>query len=180
MHSVSSVLPLALIVFAASVNALGCYSGFGFDALHGGRHDTWQEVVDDINSRCQEVAGKTIKPNEPFWKCTNWAVTFSDHVDCFSQCMTGCKAIGTGPSAELGKGLCESGCDQNCDPGVPPNTFNHIDWAIEIRGNNPEKQITYEQCVAAFETEAGACHSGSEQNHDGFWFRIDPSSGGCP
>lgn len=180
MHSISSFIPAALLALAASANALGCYSGFQFNGLHGGTQDNYQEVLNDINTQCQAASGKTIKDAEPFWKCTNWAVTRSDHEDCYQNCYDACGGIGVGDSAELSQALCRNGCDPNCDPGPPPNTFNHIDWAIEVRDGNPEKVVDYDTCVNFFGTELRGCQSGSEQNHDGFWIRIDPSNGACP
>ena len=180
MHSISLSLPAALLALAASANALGCYSGFQFNNLHGSTQDNYQEVLGDINTQCQAASGKTIKGAEPFWKCTNWAVTRSDHENCYQECYDGCGGIGVGGSREISQALCRNGCDPNCDPGPPSNTFNHIDWAIEVRDGNPEKVIDYDTCVNAFGAELRGCQSGSEQNHDGFWIRIDPPSGACP
>ncbi|KAI4088454.1 MAG: hypothetical protein L6R37_008200, partial [Teloschistes peruensis] len=145
MHFLSTTLPL--LALAASTNALGCYSGFQFSSLHGGSQDNSQEVLADITSRCQEASGKTIRAAEPYWKCTNWAVTRSDHIYCYQNCIDGCDATGVGPAHELSQALCRNGCDKNCDPGVQPNSYNHVDWAIEVKNGNPEKVVDYETCM---------------------------------
>lgn len=34
-------------------------------------------------------------------------------------------------------------------------------------------------CKAAMNTEISVCGRGSDQVHDGFWYRIDPEIGAC-
>lgn len=156
----------------------GCYGGMAFNSLHGGwasNHDLYSEVLADITSTCQAVAGKTISGSSPFWRCTNWQETFSAHENCFSDCEMGCAAL----PKEYAAALCGLGCDPNCDPG-PSYGYNHIDWAVEMRDGGADKVIDFDTCMNAFKTELGGCASGSEQYHDGFWFRIDPSTGACP
>lgn len=87
----------------------------------------------------------------------------------------GCAAL----PKEYAAALCGLGCDPNCDPG-PSYGYNHIDWAVEMRDGGADKVIDFDTCMNAFKTELGGCASGSEQYHDGFWFRIDPSTGACP
>ncbi|SPO06384.1 uncharacterized protein DNG_09073 [Cephalotrichum gorgonifer] len=180
MSSISTIIPVALTILAATVQqtyALGCYnSGYGFDWLHGGKSDLTQEVINDIHTTCSMVAGKIIRPNEPFWHCTNWEKTIPDNVGCYESCTDGCAAT---PGRGGSNFLCTIGCDPNCEH-APEGGFNHIDWAIEIRDGQTEHEITYEQCSEAFNIERSGCQSGSEQNHHGFWFRIDPNSGACP
>lgn len=63
---------------------------------------------------------------------------------------------------------------------MQPNSYNHVDWAIEVKNGNPEKVVDYETCMSMFGTELHGCQSGSEQIYDGFWIRIDPGIGACP
>jgi hypothetical protein len=164
-----------IAAWAQSASALGCYNeGLRFNYLHGGESDLTQEVIGDIHATCTKAAGKIIKPSEPFWLCTNWEKTISPNANCYIECMDGCNSY-----KESVRWACNSGCDQNCAK-PPEGGFNHIDWAIEIRNGQTEHSITYEQCTEAFKIELSGCRSGSEQNHHGFWFRIDPKEGACP
>lgn len=177
------MLSTALIALAMTLvpttSALGCYSGgLVWSNLHGGTQAIDQEVLNDITTTCQKAAGKTIRPSEPFRLCTNWKKTKSDHDGCYDACIDGCGAIPGGRAGDIAVSLCKSGCDENCANDMPGT--NHIDWAIEIRDGKPDKVITEEACLHAFHTEFGGCEHGSEQVHEGFWFRIDPSSGACP
>ncbi|CAD0086357.1 unnamed protein product, partial [Aureobasidium vineae] len=125
---------------AALEKRTGCYSGFPFNHLHGGyNHDLSSEVLADITSTCQAVAGKTIGDSSPFWRCTNWQETFSWHETCFSDCEDGCAAL----PKDYAAALCGSGCDANCDPG-PSYGYNHIDWAVEIRDGGADKVIDFD------------------------------------
>ncbi|XMA11534.1 hypothetical protein WAI453_004325 [Rhynchosporium graminicola] len=140
--------------------------------------DLGAEVRADINSRCMEVAGRTISKENPFWKCTEWAKTISATEGCFDACLDKCEA-GAGDSG-ITFGLCASiNCRKDCDKGPPVNEFKKIDWAIEVRGGDAAKQISYGTCNYWFNWEAGKCQKGSESSHDGFWFRIDPGYGKC-
>ncbi|THY81643.1 hypothetical protein D6C92_10298 [Aureobasidium pullulans] len=181
--SVAATLLLTSILQPTSANPLpqqslekrGCYGGFPFNHLHGGyHHDLTSEVLSDITSTCLAAAGKTISSSSPFWRCTNWQETNSWKETCFSDCEDGCAAL----PKDYGAALCGLGCDPNCDTG-PTYGYNRIDWAIEMRDGGADKVIDFETCVNAFKTELGGCQSGSEQYHDGFWFRIDPAQGGC-
>ncbi|KAM5350205.1 hypothetical protein ACJ41O_006710 [Fusarium nematophilum] len=179
MPSISTLIPVSLTMLAASVqwaSALGCYSnGLKFNDLHGGEVDLTQEVINDIHTTCTMVAGRIIKPSEPFWHCTNWERTIPENIDCYSDCMTMCEAIKE--SARFG---CIESCGANKNCQYPPEGgFHHIEWAIEVRDGQTEHAITYEQCSEAFNIERSACRFGSEQNHHGFWFRIDPEGGAC-
>jgi hypothetical protein len=58
---------------------------------------------------------------------------------------------------------------------------NRIDWDIKYDGDGTDSRtLTFETCQEAFEAELAGCEHGSDQNHDGFWFRIDPNPGKCP
>lgn len=180
MHSAAASFTLVLAGFAASVNGLGCYSSsLTFKGLHGGDNDIISEVLGDISSTCQQAAGKDITSDTPYWRCSEWQTTQPSNPSCYEDCESGCKAMGTGPAAELAKGACLAGCDPNCVQMPSGNDYNHIDWAIEASHGQSGGTITYDLCNAAFGTEVSGCASGSEQNHDNFWFRIDPNSGRC-
>jgi hypothetical protein len=173
----TSFLPVILAVLSATLpqaNALGCYKrGLNFDGLHGGHQDNYREVADDINTTCNMVANKEFRTGEPgFAHCSQWAITRSAHEDCFDNCEAGCGAL----PRELNKFLCSSGCDPNCDPGPEPGN-NHINWVINLAG--PSKMMTWEICSKAFVTELNGCPNGSEQNHEGFFFKIDAEVGNC-
>jgi hypothetical protein len=65
---------------------------------------------------------------------------------------------------------------KDCSEG----TGNHINWEIKHDGNGDDtRTLTFDICYNALKTEAGACSHGSEQVHDGFWFRIDPNPDTC-
>ncbi|KAK3703000.1 hypothetical protein LTR37_014730 [Vermiconidia calcicola] len=58
---------------------------------------------------------------------------------------------------------------------------NHIWWEIQTEGDTTDEvTITLDVCAAAWNTELDNCSTGSESNHEGLWFRIDPSEGVCP
>lgn len=173
----TTFLPVILTVLSAAlpqVNALGCYSGgLNYDGLHGGNQDNYREVADDINTTCNMVANKEFRTGEPgFTRCSQWAKTRSDHEDCYDNCVAGCN----GMTGEKNKILCLAGCDPNCDPG-PDGGNNHINWVINLAG--PTKTMTWETCSNAFVKELNGCSTGSEQDHDGFFFKIDPQDGVC-
>ncbi|KAF4969113.1 hypothetical protein FZEAL_10289 [Fusarium zealandicum] len=178
MPSVSSVIPVSLTIIAAlaqGASALGCYSvGVRLNYLHGGESDLSQEVMNDVHTTCTMAAGKIIKPGEGFYHCSNWEKTISPNGNCYTDCMDGC-----GTYKESVRWGCNSGCDKNC-ASPPEGGFNHIQWAVEVRGDQTEQELTYEKCSEAFNTEVGGCQSGSEQNHSGFWFRFDTGEGACP
>jgi hypothetical protein len=172
----TTFLPVILTVLSAAlpqVNALGCYKqGLNFDGLHGGHQDNYQEVAGDIRKTCNMVANKELRTGEPgFTHCSQWAKTRSGHEDCYDDCTLGCSAT----RGELGSFLCSQGCDPNCDPG--PSGNNHIDWVINLSG--PSKTITYDTCFNALMIELNGCPQGSTQNHDGFFFNMDPQEGNC-
>ncbi|KAK3705244.1 hypothetical protein LTR37_013405 [Vermiconidia calcicola] len=51
----------------------GCYSeGLGWTDLHGDGATDTQEVVDDINVRCQAADGTVLGLNDFWWDCTGW------------------------------------------------------------------------------------------------------------
>ncbi|KAL2070251.1 hypothetical protein VTL71DRAFT_13277 [Oculimacula yallundae] len=177
------VLPhvLSVLFLVAEVRAR-CYgSGVSFNGLHGGdqdKTDLSNEVRADINSRCMEVAGRTISKENPFWKCTEWAKTANPTEGCFDACLDKCEPDPGSSGTEAA--LCAAlNCHKDCDKGPPVAEFNRIEWAIEVRGNDGPKEITYEKCIEWFNWEFGGCHLGGENSHDGFWFRIDPNYGKC-
>lgn len=141
------------------------------------KSDLSAEVRADINSRCMEVSGRTISKETPFWKCTEWAKTANPTEGCFDECLDKCEP-GPGDSG-INAALCAAHCDKGCDKGPPVGEVNHIDWAIEVRGGDGAKEISYETCNEWFNWEFGGCQQGSESSHDGFWFRIDPGYGKC-
>ncbi|KAK5172373.1 uncharacterized protein LTR77_004012 [Saxophila tyrrhenica] len=65
--------------------------------------------------------------------------------------------------------------------GIEGGGVNHIWWEIQTEGDSTDEvTITYDTCNSALSTELGGCSTGSEQNHDGLWFKIDPQAGSCP
>lgn len=203
MPSIQSILPAMIGLLALSnqvqavptptgglVKRLGCYgdsSDVSFYSLHGLGYsgDITQEVKNDIHTTCTKAAGKTIKPSEPFWLCTNWEKTAkgkSEALKCYESCQPGIDISGSNSAIiDAGVQACRDICKlTRGEPDLADDGWNHIDWAIEVRSGQTEQVITYETCKAAFETELGGCSSGSEQNHDGFWFRIDPNARKCP
>lgn len=204
MPSISSIIPAILGAFALSqlsyagpvpansglFKRLGCYgsgdaSDISFYSLHGISYsgDITQEVKDDIHTTCSKAAGKTIKPSEPFWLCTNWEKTGqgkTEALKCYESCKPGTDISGSNSAViDAGVEWCKSICElEHGAPDLSDDGWNHLDWAIEMR-DGQEKTIDYETCKKAFETELGGCSNGSEQNHDGFWFRIDPNARKC-
>lgn len=175
---------VALLAFTTSANALGCYSGgLLFDELHGGKdQELHGEVLMDINTQCQAVDNAIFKKGDPaFYRCTEWAVTVDPDSTCYDNCADGCAATANsgGRGGELSAGFCGLGCDPNCG-GPAVGSINHIIWEIHHDNDDAESTMTWEMCNKAFETEAGGCSSGSEQHHEGFWYKIDPQSGPCP
>ncbi|KAK3631649.1 hypothetical protein LTR56_016756 [Elasticomyces elasticus] len=61
---------------------------------------------------------------------------------------------------------------------IPPP--NHINWSFAHANDDAETTISYDTCYNSFMLEAGAWDTGSELNHDGFWFQIDPEEKLCP
>lgn len=52
--------------------------------------------------------------------------------------------------------------------------------AIVVRNNRQAPlRLTFDECLTAVKTEMGGCSHGSEQNHAGFWYRLDPNDGIC-
>ena len=105
----------------------------------------------------------------------------SEATKCYESCKPGTDISGSNSAViDAGVEWCKSICElEHGKPDFSVGGWNHIDWAIEVRDGQEEKTIDYETCKAAFETELGGCSNGSEQNHDGFWFRIDPNAGKC-
>lgn len=55
----------------------------------------------------------------------------------------------------------------------------HIDVSVFCRNWFFSEYFKYENAKSACLTEANACDHGSEQNHDDFWYKIDPNGGTC-
>jgi hypothetical protein len=119
MPSISSIIPAMVGAFALSeltyasptplngglFKRLGCYgsSDISFDSLHGLGYsgDIIQEVKNDIHTTCTKAAGKTIKPTEPFWLCTNWEKTGQGKtaaLECYESCKPGIDIGGNNPA----------------------------------------------------------------------------------
>lgn len=182
MPSITSLIPtLAALAALAQAGPLpqslvkrtGCYgSGLLFSQLHGIGYsgDATKQVEADIRTTCSKAAGQRITAESPFWLCTHWEKT-SASKDEATECYDNCH----------GDTNCQSLCQvTHGTPDLSDDGYNHIDWAIEVRDGQADAEIDYETCKAAFETELGGCSMGSEQNHEGFWFRIDPSARRCP
>lgn len=176
-----TVIPFLL----SQVAALGCYNGgLAFNDLHGGRgtQDLDQEVMNDINTVCNIVAGKTFKKGDPpFTHCSEWKVTVEPDDTCYENCEAGCEATGSNPAnraGDLSAGLCGSQCDPDCG-GPRVGTMSHISWEIKHNNDDAETVMSFDACNKAFLTELGGCSTGSEQNHDGFFYKIDPNAGTC-
>lgn len=133
MPSISSIIPAMVGAFALSELAyasptppnsglfkrLGCYgsSDISFYSLHGLGYsgDAKQEVKDDIHTTCTKVAGKTIKPDEPFWQCTNWEKTGqgkTQALKCYESCKPGTDISGSNSAViDAGVEWCKSICE---------------------------------------------------------------------
>ena len=178
---------LALLTALPLITANGCYKGgLALNDLHGGTGDNGNldgEVLADINTVCNMVNGAVFKKGDPpFSHCSEWAVPFKPDDSCYDDCEAGCSALGQADGqrgGELASALCALGCDPNCG-GPVLGSINHIDWQISHANDNAESTMTWDICHRAFATELGGCSTGSEQVHDGFWWRIDPNSGACP
>lgn len=63
--------------------------------------------------------------------------------------------------------------------------YNHLDFIVR-QGDCGELTVctlnvmTYDMCLAALTVEVAACERGSNQNHNGIYWRIDPGHGPCP
>jgi len=149
------------------VNALGCYSGgLLFEDLHGNlpgdRLDMNAEIKANINTVCDKIAGaefkKTDPASPPFTHCSDWEVTLESPDDCCDGAF----------------------CPERC-LGPEIGSFNRIEFEVKLKDDSQTTTMKKEWCIAAFELELSGCSSGSEQDDDnGFWYRIDPQSGGCP
>lgn len=183
LSQTTTVLATLLALAPATTYALGCYrGGLMYDELHGGklslRNGHGSEVFNDIFTQCTKLAGNTFhKGDNAKTLCTEWAVTEED--SCYDVCINGCGSVGNGGrGGESASSFCKLGCDPNC--GQALGGKNHIRWVV-VHGNGPDGDIVLRQedCLKAFETEVIGCASGSEQNHGGLWYRIDPNEGPC-
>ena len=58
---------------------------------------------------------------------------------------------------------------------------NHIYWAITNSGKDAaDRVVNYDECLAGFNKEIGACEHGSTQITDGYQYWVDPNEGPCP
>jgi hypothetical protein len=164
-HAVGALL--AILAALPRINALGCYSGgLPFEDLHGGiginNLDMDGEVLADINTVCNTVNGAVFKKGDPpFTHCSEWTVTVEPDDSCYELCVP------------------DETCDPNCG-GPVVGSINHIDWQISHNNDNAESTMTWDICNSAFSTELGGCDTGSEQVHDGFFWKVDPNAGACP
>ncbi|KAK5681513.1 hypothetical protein LTS10_006045 [Elasticomyces elasticus] len=185
---IAAIPVLGAILMAAfpTINALGCYgfqNDIPFTQLHGRNSieyglNMMYEVKHDIITTCHIIDGMVFKKGDPSWThCTDWNDTTSDLVDnsCYTKCQDDCKL---GIAGFLG--TCLEGCDPNCGGFSQRGTWNSIAWEVAHANDDAQTTMTYDTCFNAYWTEAQACNYGSEQNHDGFWFRIDPNGNGCP
>lgn len=172
---------LGLAASLRTADALGCYSDggvigglngqdFRFGHLHNQPmhfddfelRDLTDEVKGDINRVCEMVDGSSVGPGQRWSDCSDWAWE-GDNIPCPEFC---------GPESESENWTTD--CFEGCANG------NRIEWEIAHDGNGDDtRTMTYDICRNAFETELGGCENGSEQNHDGFWFRIDPNAMSC-
>lgn len=154
----------------------GCYSGgLAYTELHGDETDI-QEVYNDINTSCQLVSETPLGPGASWTHCSEWA--FERYNDCYETCIDGCSNVGSGGrGGDMASAGCSAGCDPNC--GGTETGTNHIWWEVKNEGSG-EATVSYDACIAALNMEVGGCSTGSEQSHDGFWYRIDPQDGNCP
>lgn len=159
---------LALATPLPLAQALGCYSGgLDFDYLHGGDYynqpglDIDTEVAAAINTVCSSLEGtKWEKGGLPYTRCSNWTVTVEpDTTFC-------CNVI-------------DGGCIPDCG-GPELDSVNRINWEIQYKGDEDEVTFDSGKCVEWFNTEYGGCDTGSEQESDDFWYKIDPNVGECP
>ncbi|CAJ2509200.1 Uu.00g142260.m01.CDS01 [Anthostomella pinea] len=201
MLSIWTIIRTALTILIATTlpraHANGCYhSGLTFTELQGGSppydkqstydtHDDQvkEDVLTDINKTCHLAsAANPISGAKPFKLCTTWNKTISDNLGCYEMCTSDCKAPSWGRAGDFGASLCGLGCDKNCEK--PPEGNNHLDYEIKPGDNSSDdegnsKDLDEQKCITALYTEVHGCQSGSEQKHDGFWFKLDPNTGDC-
>ena len=115
--------------------------------------------------RVQDATFK--KGDPPFTHCSNWTVTVAPDDNCFDSCLSFCIPD------------CGSYCDPDCG-GAVLGSINRINWEIDFNDESDDKKMTFDICKNAFQTELGGCSTGSEQNHEGFYFKIDPNVDACP
>ncbi len=186
--SIAGLLPfflsavVALPSPASTVNPVlqrrnGCYTGgLQFSELHGDS-DTFdmQEVRNDIFTTCQLAAGISLAPGAGWSHCSEWA--FNRYSSCYEDCTEACSGVGGGGrGADLAIVGCTAGCDPNC--GGWETGTNHINWYIK-NDMSTDAAIEFDKCNAALNTELGRCSEGSEQEHEGWWYVMDPNDGTC-
>jgi hypothetical protein len=188
----SAAIPVTLVATTAPLHRRnGCYGSgelkskfLKFENLHGSGHTPNSEVSLDITSTCSMAAGRVLKPGEVWTRCSEWAATTSG--DCLGDCIDSCTPPTTFPGStaladQMSAGICTATCPSQCKgvvDKVESTGTNRIDWAIKNEGS-ADATIDFQKCNDALNTEVGGCDSGSEQSHDGFWYRIDPNEGKC-
>jgi len=111
--------------------------------------------------------------NSSHWShCSGWGCSKDDDNCIYGDCPDKCNSDGD----------CISECAKSCAK-IPCDGLyegNRINYEIKHDGNSDDtRTLTYDICYNAYKTELGGCKTGSEQNHDGFWFRIDPNPRTC-
>jgi hypothetical protein len=187
----AAAIPASLSASAPLQRRNGCYSAgelkskfLKFSDLHGSKSTPNSEVSLDITSTCSMAAGHILKPGEVWTRCSEWAATTSG--DCLGDCIDSCTSTSTFPGStaladQMSAGICTASCPSRCSgvvDKVESTGTNRIDWAIKNEGS-ADATIDFQKCSDALNTEVGGCDSGSEQSHDGFWYRIDPNEGKC-
>lgn len=66
----------------------------------------------------------------------------------------------------------------HCYPFPEINSGDKVEMVIK-NNQGGSQGMSYDECYHSFQIECGACFHGSEQNHGGFWYRIDPNNGKC-
>jgi hypothetical protein len=206
MHAIAIINALALSAALAHTAAIpgsegatarlqrrnGCYSTgelkskyLGFEDLHGTKHTDNAEVATDITTTCLMVQDKVFKAGEVWTRCSEWAETIMS--DCEGNCLKSCGGdTPTFPSSTAladmsASGICMATCPSQCsgkEDHIVSTGTNRIDWAIKNTGSS-DATLSFDDCNRALNTELGGCEAGSEQQHSGFWYRIDPNQGKC-
>jgi hypothetical protein len=158
-------LAALLAALATTTTALGCYKG-----------DSWHRDTDfeygHLHSDPSKFPHTLIGPSQPQAADLNQEVR--------SDISATCKLVEN--AIFHGRGSHFSHCSTwGTEVAGLEDQGSRIDWEIKYDGDGTDSRtLTFETCREAFETELAGCEHGSEQNHGGFWFRIDPNPGKCP
>ncbi|KAK3661745.1 hypothetical protein LTR56_000236 [Elasticomyces elasticus] len=184
----------ALIACLPAVNAYGCntegsfFDGepdFDFGNLHDGPYwdkdklrDLTVEVLGDIAGTCRMVDGPWVfKTDTPFARCTDWKMQRQTQTCQLTDCPESC-----GDSGADGFSQCVTDCAYACplEESLLQLNMNHLDFEIKHDGHGDDaREMTYDICNKALTDIYFGCGRGGDFEHEGFWFRIDPSSGNC-